>query len=139
LCGFQPSYLRERRKRGMSHGAGSVLADQINTSPTQAASGQVSRRLAGRDKARRPARGQARVSGEARRPRRDPRLPVIELDYGVLVYPPEEADQPMRAVFTENGGGDSGRVRPRRSWPPGALAACAAVNATVMASRDVTA
>jgi hypothetical protein len=28
---------------------------------------------------------------------------VIELDFGVLVYPPEAGGEPWRAVFTENG------------------------------------
>jgi hypothetical protein len=28
---------------------------------------------------------------------------VVELGWGILVYPPEEAGDPWRAVFTENG------------------------------------
>jgi hypothetical protein len=28
---------------------------------------------------------------------------VIELDFGILVYPPEASGEPWRAVFTENG------------------------------------
>jgi hypothetical protein len=28
---------------------------------------------------------------------------VIELDFGILVYPPETGGEPWRAVFTENG------------------------------------
>ena len=46
---------------------------KINTKPTQAASGQASRRPAGRGKARCPARGQARMASDACRSTRDPR------------------------------------------------------------------
>jgi hypothetical protein len=74
-----------------------------NTNPTQVASGQASRRPAGRNKARRPAPGQARVAGDARRSTRDPGRVVIELECGITVYPPEEAGAPWRATFTENG------------------------------------
>jgi hypothetical protein len=76
---------------------------KINTNPTQAASGQASRRPASQGNARRPARGQAHVAGDARRSTRDPGRAVIEVDGGITVYPPEEAGAPWRATFTENG------------------------------------
>jgi len=43
------------------------------------------------------------VSGDARESVRQPDRPVIELDFGILVYPPEADGEPWRAVFTENG------------------------------------
>jgi hypothetical protein len=80
---------------------------KINTEPTQAASGQASRLPAGRGKARRPARGQARVSGDARRSARDPGRPVIELDCGITVYPTESRGG---RCLPRTGGGGSGRL-----------------------------
>jgi hypothetical protein len=43
------------------------------------------------------------VSGDARDSVRQSARPVIELDFGILVYPPETDGEPWRAVFTENG------------------------------------
>ena len=43
------------------------------------------------------------MSGEARESVRQSARPVIELDFGILVYPPEADGEPWRAVFTENG------------------------------------
>jgi hypothetical protein len=43
------------------------------------------------------------VSGDARESVRQSGRPVIELDFGILVYPPEAGGEPWRAVFTENG------------------------------------
>ena len=43
------------------------------------------------------------MSGEKRDSVRQPDGPVIELDFGILVYPPETGGEPWRAVFTENG------------------------------------
>jgi hypothetical protein len=43
------------------------------------------------------------VSGEARDSARHPDRPVIELGFGIVVYPPEADGEPWRAVFTENG------------------------------------
>jgi hypothetical protein len=43
------------------------------------------------------------VSGEARDSVRQSARLVIELDFGILVYPPETGGEPWRAVFTENG------------------------------------
>jgi integrase len=83
--------------------AQSALArTMINTEVTQAAPGQLSRRPAGRPKPGRPPKG-SRVSGDARESVRQPDRPVIELDFGILVYPPETDGEPWRAVFTENG------------------------------------
>jgi len=75
---------------------------KINTKVTQPAPGRSSRRLAGRPGPGRPPRG-PRVSGEARDSVRQSARPVIELDFGILVYPPETDGEPWRAVFTENG------------------------------------
>ena len=71
---------------------------KINTKVTQPAPGRSSRRLG----PGRPPRG-PRVSGEARDSVRQSARPVIELDFGILVYPPEAGGEPWRAVFTENG------------------------------------
>ena len=43
------------------------------------------------------------MSGEARDSVRQCARPVIELDFGILVYPPEADGEPWRPVFTENG------------------------------------
>ena len=43
------------------------------------------------------------MSGEARESARHPDRPVIELEFGIVVYPPEADGEPWRAVFTENG------------------------------------
>lgn len=43
------------------------------------------------------------MSGEARDSIRQSARPVIEMDSGILVYPPEAEGEPWRAVFTENG------------------------------------
>jgi hypothetical protein len=43
------------------------------------------------------------VSGEARESARRPDRPVIEPEFGILVYPPEADGEPRRAVFTQNG------------------------------------
>ena len=75
---------------------------KINTKVTQPAPGQPSRRPAGRPKPGRPPKG-PRVSGDARESVRQPDRPVIELEFGILVYPPGTAGEPWRAVFTENG------------------------------------
>src|SRR2546430_16903579 len=69
---------------------------KINTKVTQPAPGRPSRRPAGRPGPGRPPRG-PRVSGEARDPVRQPDRPVIELDFGILVYPPETGGVPLRA------------------------------------------
>ena len=75
---------------------------KINTKVTQPAPGRPSRRPAGRPGPGRPPKG-PRVSGDARESVRQPARPVIELDFGILVYPPETGVEPWRAVFTENG------------------------------------
>ena len=75
---------------------------KMNTKVTQPAPGRSSRRPAGRPGPGRPPRG-PRVSGEARDSVRQSARPVIELDFGILVYPPEIDGEPWRAVFTENG------------------------------------
>jgi hypothetical protein len=83
--------------------AQSALArTKINTKVTQPAPGQPSRRPAGRPKPGRPPKG-SRVSGDTRESVRQPDRPVIELEFGILVYPPETDGEPWRAVFTENG------------------------------------
>jgi hypothetical protein len=75
---------------------------KMNTKVTQPTPGRSSRRPAGRPGPGRPPRG-PRVSGEARDSVRQSARPVIELDFGILVYPPEIDGEPWRAVFTENG------------------------------------
>jgi hypothetical protein len=75
---------------------------KINTKVTQPAPGRSSRRPAGRPGPGRPPRG-PRVSGDARESVRQPDRPVIERDFGILVYPPETEGEPWRAVFTGNG------------------------------------
>jgi integrase len=74
----------------------------INTEVTQAASGKASRRPAGQAKGRQR-KGQPRVAGDTRESVRDAARVVVELEHGIIVYPPEAAGEPWRAVFTENG------------------------------------
>jgi len=78
---------------------------KINTKVTQAASGQASRRPAGQGRGRRPAGqgrgrrpapGQPRMAGDVRGSSRDPGREVVELDHGILIYPPREAGEPWR-------------------------------------------
>jgi hypothetical protein len=75
---------------------------KINIKVTQPAPGRSSRRPAGRPGPGRPPEG-SRVSGDARESVRQSARPVIELESGILVYPPETEGEPWRAVFTENG------------------------------------
>ena len=63
----------------------------------------MSRRAPGGVKTGRRGRGQARVSGDTRESVRDSACVVMEVECGILVYPPEEAGEPWRAVFTEHG------------------------------------
>ena len=76
---------------------------KINANPTQAAflTGVTAPRWPGQGT---PSGGATpRMAGDARRSTRDPGRSVIELDCGIVVYPPEEAGAPWLAVFTENG------------------------------------
>jgi hypothetical protein len=84
----------------MAHAA--LARTKINTELTQAACSQGSRDPAGPRKPGRPPRG-PRVSGDARESVRSTDRPVIELGFGILVYPPEAGGELWRAVFTENG------------------------------------
>jgi hypothetical protein len=74
---------------------------KINTEVTQPARGRWARPSAGRPRAGRSPKG-PRVGGDARESVR-PARPVVELEFGILVYPPEADWEPWRAVFTENG------------------------------------
>jgi hypothetical protein len=83
--------------------ARSALArTKINTEVTQLGPGRGSRPPAGSRKPGRQPKG-PRVGGDARESVRQPDRPVIELDFGILVYPPEADGEPWRAVFIENG------------------------------------
>ena len=73
-----------------------------NTDLTQPASGRASRPPAGPRKTGRSPKG-PRVTGEERESVRQADRPVIEMEHGITVYPPEAAGEPWRAVFVENG------------------------------------
>ena len=73
-----------------------------NTELTQLASGRASRPPARQRKTGRSPKG-TRVTGEERESVRQPDRPVIEMEHGITVYPPEAAREPWRAVFVENG------------------------------------
>jgi hypothetical protein len=75
---------------------------KINTEITQPALSQVLRRARRAGKASGP-RGPARLSGDTRESVRDSARVVVEVECGILVYPPEAAGEPWRATFTENG------------------------------------
>ena len=76
---------------------------KINTNPTQPGRDRAARRAPSGGKTARRGRGAARVSGDTRDSVRDSARLVIELEWGITVYPPEGAGEPWRAVFTENG------------------------------------
>ncbi len=84
----------------MAHAA--AERTKINTEVTKVASGHGSRRPAGARTVARPPKG-PRVSGSARESVRQPDRPVPELEFGILVYPPDADGEPWRAIFTENG------------------------------------
>ena len=71
----------------MAHAA--PTKSKINTNPTQPARGRAAQRAVGGGKKSRGGRGPARVNGDARESVRSTDRPVIELDFGILVYPPE--------------------------------------------------
>ena len=70
-----------------------------NTELTQPASGRAPARPR---KAGRSPKG-PRVTGEERESVRQADRPVIEMEHGITVYPPEADGEPWRAVFVENG------------------------------------
>ncbi len=76
---------------------------KINTNPTQPGRDRAARRAPGKAKTVGRGRGPARVSGDSRKSVRDSARVVVEAECGILVYPPEAAGEPWRAVFTENG------------------------------------
>src|SRR5262245_14907459 len=86
---------------------------KINTQVTRPAPGRGSRPSAGPRKLSRSAKG-PRVSGDVRESVRQHGRRVIELDFGILVYPPEADGEPWRATFTEKG---------QRRFPQGATEA----------------
>jgi hypothetical protein len=89
---------------------------KINTDPTQPGRDRAARRTPGGGNAGR--RGPARVSGDTRESVRDPARVVVEAGCGITVYPPEQAGEPWRATFTENG-----RRRYRQAMTEAELAA----------------
>jgi integrase len=91
---------------------------KINTNPTQPGRDRAARRAPGKAKTAGRGRGPARVSGDTRESVRDSARVVVEAECGILVYPPEEAGEPWRAVFTENG-----RRRYRQAMTEAELAA----------------
>jgi len=76
---------------------------KINTKPTQPARARAARRAPGKSKASRAARGPARVSGDTRESVRSSDRSVIEVGWGVTVYPPRRDGEPWRAAFVESG------------------------------------
>ena len=73
-----------------------------NTELTQLPSGRASRSPAGSRKTGRSPKG-PRVTGDERESVRQADRPVIEMEHGITVYPPEADGEPWRAVFVENG------------------------------------
>jgi len=102
---------------------------KINTKPTQLAR-KADPAFRGRPKAGRSAQGHC-VSGDARSSARDASRVVVELEYGITVYPPEAVGEPWRAVFTENGqrryrqGATEAKLAARLEKVRERLAACA--------------
>ena len=73
-----------------------------NTELTQPASGRAARPPARPLKTGRSPKG-PRVTGEARESVRQADRPVIEMEHGITVYPPQADGEPWRAAFVENG------------------------------------
>ena len=73
-----------------------------NTELTQPSSGRAARPPARPRKTGRSPKG-PRVTGEERESVRQADRPVIEMEHGITVYPPEAAGEPWRAAFIENG------------------------------------
>ena len=80
-----------------------LVKPKINTNPTQPGRDRAARRAPGKAKTVGHGRAPARVSGDTRKSVRDSARVVVEVGGGILVYPPEAAGEPWRAVFTENG------------------------------------
>src|ERR1035441_9616871 len=91
---------------------------KINTNPTQPGRDRAARRAPGGGKTARRGRGPARVTGDTRESVRDSARVVVEAECGITVYPPEQAGEPWRATFTENG-----RRRYRQAMTEAELAA----------------
>jgi hypothetical protein len=75
---------------------------KINTEITQPARQRGGRKAPAGEK-RGGSRGQSRISGDTRESVRGGAREVIEVEYGITVYPPLEAGDTRRAVFIENG------------------------------------
>ena len=75
----------------------------INTIPTQPGRDRAARRAPAKGKTVGRRRDPARVTGDTRESVRGSARVVVEAECGVLVYPAEEAGQPWRATFTEDG------------------------------------
>jgi hypothetical protein len=76
---------------------------KINTNPTQPGLDRAARRAPGGGKTALRGLAAARVGGDTRDSVRDSARLVIEVEWGITVYPPEGAGEPWRAVFTEGG------------------------------------
>src|SRR2546425_505058 len=76
---------------------------KISTNPTQTGLRPCGSACRRRGKKSRAGRGPVRASGDTRESVRDSARVVVEVECGILVYPPEEAGEPWRATFTENG------------------------------------
>ena len=74
---------------------------KINTKTTQPLrDGAVGRTARGRNRA---SQGPARISGDTRASVRDSGRVVVELECGIMVYPPQRDGEPWRAVWVEDG------------------------------------
>jgi hypothetical protein len=96
----------------------SPAKSKINTEATQLISNQMAQRGRLVGKAARSTRSSVRMAGDARESARDPGRVVVEVGCGIVVYPPEGAGMPWRAVLTENG-----RRRYRQAMTEAELAA----------------
>ena len=85
----------------MPHGAVSARADQKPTKNPQPARAGDSRPV--RARAGRAARSPVFAGGAGRPATRGDGNPVIELEYGITVYPAREGHDRWRAVWHENG------------------------------------
>jgi hypothetical protein len=99
LSALSPASAQEERP---PYGAVSARSDQDQHKSNTTGPRTIPRAPGPAARAGRLPRG-LRVSGESRDSVRQSARPVIELDFGILVYPPETGGEPWRAVFTENG------------------------------------
>src|SRR5258708_30779777 len=90
---------------------------KINTSPTQPGRDRAARRAPGKGKTVGRGRGPAHVTGDTRESVGDSARVVVEVECGILVYPPEEAGSRGGRPSPRTGGRGTRKAGPRGALP----------------------